>query len=211
MRRCWCTLFIPPLSIARLDSRPTLKATVSPRSNWATCSIPCSSKRIKPEDDGSVHLMTSSSRRAFLQILGMGTAAGIALEPPAASATEPQHSGGEASIIRLDNNENAYGPSEKVVEAIRRAISESNRYPDPYYAELVARIARLHHVGEEQVVLGAGSTEILRIASCTFLEKEKPLVQAVPTYPAIESYARATGAAVISDPLNDRFQHDLNA
>jgi histidinol-phosphate aminotransferase len=155
--------------------------------------------------------MNSSSRRAFLQILGMGAAAGIALEPSAASATEPQHSGGGASIIRLDNNENAYGPSEKVVEAIRRAISESNRYPDPYYAELVARIARLHHVGEEQVVLGAGSTEILRIASCTFLGKDKPLVQALPTYPAIESYARATGAAVISDPLNDRFQHDLDA
>jgi len=155
--------------------------------------------------------MNSSSRRAFLQILGMGAAAGIALESPAASAMEPQHSGGEASTIRLDNNENAYGPSEKVVEAIRRAISESKRYPDPYYAELIAHIARLHHVGEEQVVLGAGSTEILRVASCTFLGKDKPLVQAVPTYPAIESYARATGAGVITDPLNDRFQHDLDA
>jgi histidinol-phosphate aminotransferase len=155
--------------------------------------------------------MNSSSRRAFLQILGMGAAAGIAAEYPAVSATETQRSGGDVSTIRLDNNENAYGPSEKVVEEIRRAVSESNRYPDRYHAELVARIAKLHHVREEQVVLGAGSTEILRVASCAFLANDKPLVQAVPTYPAIESCARSTGAQVISDLLNSRFQHGLNA
>jgi histidinol-phosphate aminotransferase len=154
--------------------------------------------------------MNSSSRRAFLQILGMGAAAGIAAGP-AASATETRRSGGGVSTIRLDNNENLYGPSEKVIEAIRRAVSESNRYPDRYQAELVARIAKLHRVSEEQVVLGAGSTEILRVASCAFLGKDRPLVQALPTYPAIESYARASGAEVISDPLNNRFQHDLDA
>jgi histidinol-phosphate aminotransferase len=154
--------------------------------------------------------MNSSSRRAFLQILGMGAAAGIAAGP-AASATENGRSGGEVSTIRLDNNENAYGPSEKVMEAIRRAVSESNRYPDRYHADLVARIAKLHRVSEEQIVLGAGSTEILRVASCAFLGKDRPLVQALPTYPAIESYARAAGAEVISDPLNNRFQHDLDA
>ncbi len=154
--------------------------------------------------------MNSSSRRAFLQIIGMGAAAGIAAGP-AASATENGRSGGEVSTIRLDNNENAYGPSEKVMEAIRRAVSESNRYPDRYHADLVARIAKLHRVSEEQIVLGAGSTEILRVASCAFLGKDRPLVQALPTYPAIESYARAAGAEVISDPLNNRFQHDLDA
>jgi histidinol-phosphate aminotransferase len=154
--------------------------------------------------------MNSSSRRAFLQIIGMGAAAGIAAGP-AASAAETRRSDGEVSTIRLDNNENAYGPSEKVVEAIRRAVSESNRYPDRYQAELVARIAKLHGVSEEQVVLGAGSTEILRVASCVFLGKDRPLVQALPTYPAIESYARAVGAEVISVPLNNRFQHDLDA
>lgn len=157
--------------------------------------------------------MTSSSRRAFLQILGMGAAAGMAAECPAAaaSAMEAQGSGREVPTLRLDNNENPYGPSEKVAGAIRRALSGSNRYPGRYYAELVARIAQLHHVSEEQVVLGAGSTEILRLASCAFLGKEKALVQAAPTYPAIESYARSTAAEVISDPLNNRFQHDLDA
>jgi histidinol-phosphate aminotransferase len=153
--------------------------------------------------------MNPSSRRAFLQILGLGAAAGIA--NPVASAKGTETFGAEGSVIRLDNNENAYGPSDKVKEAIRRAVSDSNRYPDRYCGDLVARIAKLHHVREEQVVLGAGSTEILRAVSGAFLGKEKLLVQAVPTYPAIESYARSTGAEVISDPLNNRFQHDLDA
>ena len=157
--------------------------------------------------------MKSSSRRDFLQILGIGAAAGFAAEYPAAAAEmmQARRSSGERLPVRLDSNENAYGPSEKVVEAIRRAISESNRYPERLYADLVARIAKLHHVGEEQVVLGAGSTEILRAASYVFAAKDKPLVQAAPTYPAIESYSRSAGAEVISDPLNSRFQHDLDA
>ena len=77
--------------------------------------------------------------------------------------------------------------------------------------ELAERIAKSHNVRPDQVVLGAGSTEILRMASCAFLGPGKQLVQASPTYPAIEFYARANGAEVISDPLNRRFGHDLDA
>lgn len=168
---------------------------------------------MRQSDEGHALAMKSSSRRDFLQILGIGAAAGFAAEYPAAAAErmEARRSSGEASTIRLDSNENAYGPSEKVVEAIRKAVSESKRYPGGYYANLIARIAKLHGVGEEQIVLGAGSTEILRVASCAFLGKDKPLVQGAPTYPAIESYARSTGAEVISYPLNNRYQHDLDA
>jgi histidinol-phosphate aminotransferase len=151
----------------------------------------------------------SSSRRTFLQILSVG-AAGLVTEYPAASAAEMLNPDG-ASDILLDNNENLYGPSEKVVQAIRKAVSESNLYPDRHYDDLVARIAKLHHVGEEQVVLGAGSREVLRLASCAFLNKDKKLVQAAPTYPAIEFYARSTGAEVVSDPLDKKLQHDLDA
>lgn len=152
----------------------------------------------------------SSSRRNFLQILGIGAAAGLVTEYPAASAAEILNPDG-TSAIRLDNNENLYGPSEKVVAAIRKAVSESNLYPDRHYEDLVARIAKLHNVGEEQVVLGAGSREVLRLASCAFLNQDKKLVQAAPTYPAIEFYARSAGAEVVSDPLDNKLQHNLDA
>jgi histidinol-phosphate aminotransferase len=147
----------------------------------------------------------SSSRRDFLKILGVGTAAGMSAEfVPASSAQSSDRA------VRLDNNEGAYGPSEKVVEAIRLAVAEANRYPAARAYDLAARIADSHNVSPDQVVLGAGSTEILRMASCAFLAAGKHLVQASPTFPALEFYARSTGAVVISDPLNRRFYHDLD-
>ncbi|MBZ5651810.1 MAG: histidinol-phosphate aminotransferase family protein [Acidobacteriia bacterium] len=149
----------------------------------------------------------SSSRRDFLKILGIGAAAGMSAQPvPAASAAS------SAGPIRLDNNESAYGPSEKVVEAIRVADAEAGRFPSgASAAQLADGIAQVHHVSPDQVVLGAGSTEVLRMASCACLESGKQLVQASPTFPALELYARSTGATVISDPLTPRFHHDLDA
>ena len=149
----------------------------------------------------------SSSRRDFLKILGMGAAAGMSGQSvPAAAAAS---SGGP---IRLDNNESAYGPSEKVVAAIRAAEAEAGRFPSGAgAAQLTDRIARIHSVSPDQVVLGAGSTEILRMVSCACLGAGKQLVQASPTFPALELYARSTGATVISDPLTFGFQHDLDA
>src|SRR2546425_3126780 len=124
----------------------------------------------------------SSSRRDFLKILGVSAAAGISAESmPLASA---EQSGGP---IRLDSNESAYGPSEKVAAAIRLAAAEANRFPSGARAyELAERIAKSHNVSPDQVVLGAGSTEILRMASCAFLGPGKQLVQASPTFPALE-------------------------
>ena len=149
----------------------------------------------------------SSSRRDFLKILGISTAAGLSKEGvPLASAAR------NSGPIRLDNNENAYGPSAKVVEAMRLSATEAERYPSGAGAsELAERIAESHNVRPDRVVLGAGSTEILRMASCAFLGAGKQLLQASPTFPAIEFYARSSGATVTSDPVNRRFQHDLDA
>jgi histidinol-phosphate aminotransferase len=149
----------------------------------------------------------SSSRRDFLKILGISTAAGLSVEG-AAPASAARRSG----PIRLDNNENAYGPSETVVEAMRLAAAEAERYPSGVGAsELAERIAESHNVKPDRVVLGAGSTEVLRMASCAFLGAGKELLQASPTFPAIEFYARSSGATVTSDPVNRHFQHDLDA
>jgi histidinol-phosphate aminotransferase len=146
-----------------------------------------------------------SSRRDFLKLMGVGAAAGMSAEfPPAAPARSSD------SLIRLDSNEGAYGPSEKVMAAIRLAASETNRYPGLHAYELAERIARFHNVSRDQVVLGTGSTEVLRMASSAFLGAGKQLVQAAPTFPALEFYARSAGAEVISDPLNRWFHHDLD-
>jgi histidinol-phosphate aminotransferase len=154
------------------------------------------------------------SRRSFFRTIGAGAAAGSVLpwtlesiagtvvpEPP-----RPQEPDG---FVHLDSNENAYGPSQKTNEAIRAAISSANRYPYKHYDELTQRIAALHRVSPDQIVLGCGSTEILRVTAQAFVGSGKTLVQAAPTFEALGRYSQAVGAKVIAIPLNHEYGHDL--
>jgi len=156
----------------------------------------------------------TTSRRGFLRSLGGGAAAGIALPWPRPATSkallfEPPRSQ-QDGLVRLNSNENAYGPPPKVAEAIRSAVGGANRYPRVEHQALVEQIATLHHVKPEQVLLGCGSTEILRVAACAFLGSGKQLIQASPTFEAIEHYARTTGADVVSVPLTSAYAHDLD-
>ena len=116
-----------------------------------------------------------------------------------------------AGPIRLDRNENPYGPSEKVLTIFRDAQSLSNRYPRKQYDLLIAKIAALHAVKAEHVALGCGSWEILRAASSAFLRPGSKLVQASPTDPGLGEFARGLGAEVDDVPVNKAFEHDLDA
>ena len=154
------------------------------------------------------------SRRNFLRTLGAGAAAGAAVHPlrvlSSAAVFEPQRQQQPDGPIRLNSNENAYGPSPKAAAAMRAAMPLANRYPDSEYDAVVARIARLHGIKTEQLLVGCGSSEILRVAAMAFLSSGKQFVQASPTFEASAFHARAAGAEVVSVPLNNRFAHDLD-
>lgn len=156
-------------------------------------------------------------RREFLRSLGMGTAAGVAgLGWPksdilAAPAKEPVRAGGSDRLILLNSNENAYGPSARVANAIRSATGLANRYASSKYEEVTERIASYHRVKPEQVLIACGSTEILRVAACAFLGKDRKLIQASPTFDGLEHSARSVGAEVISVHLTRTFAHDVEA
>jgi len=154
------------------------------------------------------------SRRTFFRTLGTGVAVGAATQLPISFASpslfEPTKTKSANGPIRLNGNENAYGPSAVVAAAIHFATTSVNRYPYEEYDGLAERIAASHNVKPEQVVIGCGSTEILRVATTAFLGSGKRLVQPSPTYEAVETYARATGAEVVSVPLTKEFAHDLN-
>jgi histidinol-phosphate aminotransferase len=154
------------------------------------------------------------SRRSFLRNLRIGAAIGAVSQVPLSNAwvAFARAAANElANPIRLNKNENPYGPSERVRDAINAGLNRANRYPDIEYDGLVESIAAFHRIKPEQVILGCGSTEILRVATCAFLGPGALLVKASPTYDAIEVYARATGASVASVPLDREFAHDLNA
>jgi histidinol-phosphate aminotransferase len=114
-------------------------------------------------------------------------------------------------VIRLDNNENAYGPCTSAIEAMRESLSLANRYPDLEYKQLSEAVAELHGIRLEQVVLGCGSSEILRMAATAFLGPGKKLVLASPTFDLISEEARKLNAEVITVPLTKTYAHDLDA
>jgi histidinol-phosphate aminotransferase len=158
----------------------------------------------------------TSSRRGFLRSLGFGAAAGAAVNWPwgeisAASELTSSRSAKSDRFIRLDSNENPYGPSPKVAAAVRSATGAVNRYPFRKYEEVTERIASFHKVKPEQVLIGCGSTELLRAAACAFLGSGRRLIQPWPTFEAIQYYARSVGSEVVSVPLNRSYAHDLDA
>jgi histidinol-phosphate aminotransferase len=114
--------------------------------------------------------------------------------------------------IRLSRNENAYGPSANVTFAIREvALNSANRYPEVEAEALRGKIAALHSVAPDQVVLGCGASEIMRMAVDAFAGPGKKLVAAVPTCDLIVDFARRAGVEVASVPLKKDYSHDLGA
>ena len=142
------------------------------------------------------------SRRTFARLVGAGAAI-AALPFPIASHAKPN---GE---VRLNANENPYGPSPAAMQAARDSLVRAWRYPDEEVDELIAAVARLHGVSEDQVAIGNGSSEILKIAASAFLDRTHKLVVADPTFEAIVIYARAMGVDVAKVALDGRYGHDV--
>jgi histidinol-phosphate aminotransferase len=154
----------------------------------------------------------SISRRHFAHLLGIGAAAAI-VRPRITIATEsstvPQPVKG-TGVVRLSANENPYGPSAKAHEAMKNAHSLCNRYPDEANDVLIDKIAKINNINREQIVLGDGSSEILKLCAETFTgPTQGKLIAADPTFEAILEYAKACGADVVRVPLTSSYAHDL--
>ena len=159
------------------------------------------------------------SRRNVLRRIG--TAAGAAAVFPSLAKAPLTASSGSiwrtgtdrfGTAVRLHNNENAYGPSPSVIAAMQEAMGAlACRYPEQESNALRTRIAELHGVAPERVVLGCGSSEILRMTADTFLGPGRELIVAQPTFELISEYARRAGAIVKPVALTKEHSHDLNA
>jgi histidinol-phosphate aminotransferase len=112
--------------------------------------------------------------------------------------------------IILGRNENAYGPSEKVLATMRTAVPAANRYPVRQGSNLLDRIADMHGIKPERIVLGCGSSEILMAAVLSYTGPGKKLITALPTFELAGHTAPLTGADVVTVPLAKNFAHDLN-
>jgi histidinol-phosphate aminotransferase len=156
------------------------------------------------------------SRRGFVQTVGIGTAGAWigarGRENSIWSAFEPALQAVEPGTIVLASNENPLGPGKTVMRAVRAAFGEGGRTPGRYSGasgDLTDAIAKRLGVKPENVLLGCGSTQILRTATHVFTAKDKPLVGTIPTYEECVGYAEMMGHPVRAVALDADFRIDL--
>lgn len=114
-----------------------------------------------------------------------------------------------STIIRLNANENPYGPSPLARKAMADAISLSNMYPWEVTTQLREKIAGRYGLTKENVVMGAGSSEILGIVAQYAALKEGNAVTADPTFGIWFTAAQRGGLELIKVPLTTDKKHDL--
>jgi len=153
------------------------------------------------------------SRRGFVQVLGLGTAAtlgpSLAAARPLGQAVAAAPAADASGVVRLSANENPYGPSPAAFDAMRGAFDLAWRYPDEAADGLVADLAKRHGVPADHLLLGDGSSELLKLAAAAFTRPGRSCVTAQPTFEAVGQYARAAGADVVTVPLTADYHHDL--
>jgi histidinol-phosphate aminotransferase len=153
--------------------------------------------------------MTSErfSRRSFAGAIG--TAFGAALLRPVLAENAPAPTEPAGGPILLNANENPYGPPEAARRAIARSVAIGHRYPDALAEEVRRALAKRHGVLPGQIALACGSSQILQMADTAFLEANRKVVAAEPTFEAVLGYADVLNARAIKVPETQDFRHDL--
>jgi histidinol-phosphate aminotransferase len=114
------------------------------------------------------------------------------------------------SMAKLANNENNWGPPESVMKAMNAAWKYANRYGYPDGGILEA-VAEHHGVKPENVLLGAGSGEILDVVGTTFLQGDKKVLGVEPSYGSVYQHATSIKSDAIKLPLDPDFRQNIPA
>ncbi len=116
-----------------------------------------------------------------------------------------------ANLIKLNTNENPYGPSPKVIEAVRAEAADTLRlYPDPNSDRLRTGIAAYHDVTPDEVFVGNGSDEVLAHAFMALLKHELPILFPDISYSFYPVYCGLYAIAHRAVPLTEAFEIDVD-
>ncbi|NDI34366.1 histidinol-phosphate transaminase [Chengkuizengella sediminis] len=128
---------------------------------------------------------------------------------PGKSTDEVKTEYGLEKIIKLASNENPYGFSSNVKEALMTEFENTNIYPDGASTKLIEKLSEFYNVSPNQLIIGAGSDEVILMIARAFLVKGDETIMATPTFPQYKHNAEIEGAVSIEVPLKEG-THDLN-
>lgn len=123
---------------------------------------------------------------------------------------------GAGGLVELGSNENPYGPSPRVREAVLAALDDLHRYPDPLGGDLKRALAALHGIADTQILLGNGSHELLMQFAQVFAGPDAGVVASQYGFAVYALAAQAACAAFVAAPAFAREHamprgHDLDA
>lgn len=114
--------------------------------------------------------------------------------------------------LLLHNNENPMGPGDSVIASMNQAMDNGlgSVYGLPS-RQTAQAISTMENVPQDRVMVGNGSTQLLRSATYVFTSPTRPLVTAAPSYEEAPNFARLTGNKVVTVPLDRDMMIDLDA
>ncbi|WP_455204948.1 histidinol-phosphate transaminase [Kaarinaea lacus] len=130
----------------------------------------------------------------------------VATLTPYTPGEQPKHT----NLIKLNTNENPYGPSESVLAAVNAELNQSLRlYPDPEATLLKQTIAQYYNLDNNQVFVGNGSDEVLAHTFQALLKHQLPILFPDITYSFYPVYCQLYAVDYKTIPLNESYQIDI--
>jgi histidinol-phosphate aminotransferase len=128
---------------------------------------------------------------------------------PGKPIREVQRELGLQRIVKLASNENPLGPSPRVIDTLNRDPLELHTYPDYDGWYLRQAIARKLGTPMESIVVGAGSSDLMRLIADVYLDPGTEALVSDICFPVYANAARIEGAKVVTVPLDDELRYDL--
>ena len=157
--------------------------------------------------------MSESNRRHWLKQIGLSVAGiGLSNLNAISSPTDLLAKDSANNLpIRLSSNENPYGPSPLARAAMIENVNISNRYNWELSTELIKAVAKKNNISTSNILLGAGSTEILDLVTRLSSSKNGSFLIADPSYSYWTEAAEKLGLKKITVSLTKSKQLDLGA
>jgi histidinol-phosphate aminotransferase len=162
------------------------------------------------------------SRRAFLTTAGVGgvlaggyyMTGGRLLGPWTRDASETMAAVANGARLLLHNNENPLGPGVKAIEAMQQVLTDTT-WPAARYGlptgEVAEALAGMYGCESENILLGCGSTQLLRSATHAFTSPSKPLLLSAASYEECPAMASVMGSPIEYVPMTSSMKLDLEA